>query len=109
MDDLPYRAEYAKSGRAGCKYCKTNIGQGSLRLAAMVQSPFHDGKSANWFHFSCFFQKQRPKAVGDIAKVSELKYEDQEKIREKVGELSGNISIFLTNSNQSPLQRPAKD
>jgi hypothetical protein len=35
--DLPYRAEYAKSGRAGCKTCKTKIDQGTLRIAAMVQ------------------------------------------------------------------------
>lgn len=85
MEELPYSAEYAKSGRAGCKYCKSPIAQGSLRLAAMVQSAFHDGRSANWFHYSCFFNKQRPKALGDIAKISELKYEDQEKIRKKIG------------------------
>ena len=35
--DLPYKTEYAKSGRAGCKGCKGNIGQGTLRLAVMVQ------------------------------------------------------------------------
>lgn len=35
--DLPFKAEYAKSGRAGCKGCKSNIEKGSLRIAAMVQ------------------------------------------------------------------------
>lgn len=35
--ELPYKTEYAKSGRAGCKGCKQNIGQGTLRLAVMVQ------------------------------------------------------------------------
>lgn len=35
--DLPFKAEYAKSGRSSCKACKSNIGQGSLRLAVMVQ------------------------------------------------------------------------
>lgn len=35
--DLPFKAEYAKSGRAGCKGCKSTIEKGSLRLAAMVQ------------------------------------------------------------------------
>lgn len=35
--DLPYKAEYAKSGRASCKGCKSPIGQGTLRLAVMVQ------------------------------------------------------------------------
>ena len=36
-DDLPYRAEYAKSGRAKCKACKADIPKGDLRMAAMVQ------------------------------------------------------------------------
>lgn len=35
--DLPYKAEYAKTGRAGCKGCKTTIDQATLRLAVMVQ------------------------------------------------------------------------
>lgn len=37
MADLPYQAEYAKSGRAACKGCKEKIDQGSLRIAVMVQ------------------------------------------------------------------------
>lgn len=36
-ETLPYKAEYAKSGRAGCKGCKQNIAQGTLRLAVMVR------------------------------------------------------------------------
>jgi hypothetical protein len=36
-DDLPYRAEYAKSGRASCKGCKNPIAKDTLRLAVMVQ------------------------------------------------------------------------
>ena len=35
--DLPFRAEYAKSGRAACKVCKEKIDKGVLRLAIMVQ------------------------------------------------------------------------
>ena len=40
--DLPYRTEYAKSGRSSCKACKTSIGKAELRLAAMMQvkTPF---------------------------------------------------------------------
>jgi hypothetical protein len=29
--DLPFRAEYAKSNRAGCKKCKEKIDKGELR------------------------------------------------------------------------------
>lgn len=36
-EELPFKAEYAKTGRAGCKGCKLKIDQGSLRLAIMVQ------------------------------------------------------------------------
>ena len=36
-NDLPYRSEYAKSGRAKCKGCKVEIPKGDLRLAAMTQ------------------------------------------------------------------------
>ena len=35
--ELPYRSEYAKSGRSSCKACKTSIEKATLRLAAMVQ------------------------------------------------------------------------
>lgn len=38
--DLPFRAEYAKTGRAKCKNCKEPIDQATLRLAAMVQVCF---------------------------------------------------------------------
>ena len=38
--DLPFRAEYAKSGRAACKMCKEKIDKGVLRLAIMVQVRF---------------------------------------------------------------------
>merc|ERR1711915_778527 len=88
-DDLPYRAEYAKSGRAKCKGCKVEIPKGDMRLAAMTQVwwffslckrfvminsltlnvfSLHSltGKQANWFHSNCFFTRNRPTAVGEI-------------------------------------------
>ncbi|KAH7933704.1 hypothetical protein HPB49_015960 [Dermacentor silvarum] len=84
-EDLPYMAEYAKSGRASCKGCKSKIDNAELRLAVMVQSPMFDGKTPNWYHFMCFFAKQRPKSVGDIDKFGTLRYEDQKRIQEKIG------------------------
>ena len=72
-DDLPYRAEYAKSGRAKCKACKADIPKCDLRLAAMVRSPFFDGKQAHWFHCNCFFMRNRPSAVGEIAHFDSLR------------------------------------
>lgn len=83
-DDLPYRAEYAKSARASCKGCKSNIGKDTLRLAVLVQSPAFDGKITQWYHYTCFFGKQRPKTVDDIQHFESLRWDDQEKIREKI-------------------------
>ncbi|XP_055386145.1 poly [ADP-ribose] polymerase [Condylostylus longicornis] len=87
--DLPFKIEYAKTGRASCKGCKTGIGQGSLRLAVMVQSWKFDGKQPNWYHEHCFFNKQRPGSEGDIANFNNIKLADQKRIREKISELGG--------------------
>lgn len=35
--ELPYMVEYAKSGRASCKGCKTPIAKDTIRIAVMVQ------------------------------------------------------------------------
>jgi len=83
-ESLPYKVEYAKSGRASCKGCKEGISKDSLRLAAMVQSPMFDGKVPNWYHYKCFFTKQRPQSPADIENFDAIKYEDQEKIRTKL-------------------------
>ncbi|XP_026729426.1 poly [ADP-ribose] polymerase [Trichoplusia ni] len=81
MTDLPYQAEYAKSGRAACKGCKQKIDQGALRIAIMVQSAFFDGKQPNWHHEECFFKKQRPTVVSEIANFNKLKTADQQRIK----------------------------
>ncbi|PSN54639.1 Poly [ADP-ribose] polymerase [Blattella germanica] len=92
-DDLPYRAEYAKSGRASCKGCKSPIAKDVLRLAVMVQSPMFDGKTPHWYHFMCFFGRQRPKTIGDISHFESLRWEDQEKIKAKIesGGVGGDV------------------
>ncbi|XP_028137799.2 poly [ADP-ribose] polymerase isoform X1 [Diabrotica virgifera virgifera] len=82
--DLPYLAEYAKSGRAICRDCCSRIELDTLRLAVIVQSTNFDGKHPEWFHFECFFQKHRPKTVDDIEHYESLRVEDQDKIKERV-------------------------
>lgn len=49
----------------------------------IFQSPAFDGVVPKWYHYICFFAKQKPKAVGDIENLESLKWDDQEKIREK--------------------------
>ena len=55
-EDLPYSAEYAKSGRSACKTCGSSIPKDHIRVARLVQSPHFDGKMALWNHFNCFFR-----------------------------------------------------
>lgn len=83
--DLPFKAEYAKSGRASCKLCKNNIAQESLRLAVMIQSTHFDGKVPNWFHYACFWKRGRPKTTDEIHGFHTLRWDDQEKVKEKIG------------------------
>ncbi|XP_067018725.1 poly [ADP-ribose] polymerase 1-like [Acropora muricata] len=83
-EDLPFKAEYAKSNRSSCKLCREKIAKDSLRVAKMVQSPHFDGKIPNWFHFSCFFRKQKVKNWTDIWGFDSLRWEDQEKVKAKI-------------------------
>lgn len=82
--DKLYRAEYAKSGRASCKKCGDNIAKQMLRLAIMVQSPMFDGKVPHWHHYSCFWKRARVLSHGDIDGFTELRWEDQEKIKKAI-------------------------
>ncbi|XP_066587156.1 poly [ADP-ribose] polymerase [Prorops nasuta] len=88
-DDLPYIVEYAKSGRSQCKDCAAPIMKDVLRLGTVTQSPFYDGKIQRWYHQKCFFQKQRPQSVADIAHFDSIRWEDQEHIKLKIAETSG--------------------
>ncbi|XP_055693222.1 poly [ADP-ribose] polymerase [Lutzomyia longipalpis] len=87
--ELPYLTEYAKSSRASCRKCKGKIEKGELRLAVMVQSAFHDSKQPNWFHSTCFFEKQRPASEGDISGFASLRTEDQDFISKEIAKLNG--------------------
>lgn len=49
-----------------------------------LQSTKFDGKMTSWYHFDCFFERQRPKSVGDIEHFDMLRWEDQEKIQKKI-------------------------
>ncbi|KAL1517903.1 hypothetical protein ABEB36_001606 [Hypothenemus hampei] len=64
--DLPYRAEYSKSNRS------------------KFQSPFFDGKQPNWFHFDCFFVKQRVRTTDDIEHYESLRIGDQDRIKSHI-------------------------
>ena len=46
----------------------------------------------NWFHFSCFFRKHKAKTYHDISGFDSLRWDDQEKIKRKVGGGGGSKS-----------------
>uniref|UniRef100_A0A6G1SNT4 Poly [ADP-ribose] polymerase n=1 Tax=Aceria tosichella TaxID=561515 RepID=A0A6G1SNT4_9ACAR len=85
---LPYRAEYCKTSRAKCKKCQEQMEAGSLKLAFMTKSRFHDGYDASYCHVNCFFLIKRPTSVAEISHFETLKYEDQ-KMLEKAIESNG--------------------
>ncbi|XP_034018181.1 poly [ADP-ribose] polymerase 1 isoform X2 [Thalassophryne amazonica] len=91
QEDKLYRAEYAKSSRASCKKCKDNIAKDSLRMAIMVQSPMFDGKVPHWHHFSCFWLRAAAQSTADIAGFSDLRWEDQEKVKKAI-ESGGSVA-----------------
>ncbi|XP_050082523.1 poly [ADP-ribose] polymerase [Anopheles aquasalis] len=105
---LPFLAEYSKSNRASCRLCKQKIDKDVLRLAAMVQSPVHDGKVAQWYHEDCFFKKQRPSTEGDVAHFEALRYEDQKKLRDKIATLAS-VTVVPTATKGKGKKRSAAE
>ncbi|XP_034661708.1 poly [ADP-ribose] polymerase isoform X1 [Drosophila subobscura] len=104
--ELPYMAEYAKSGRAACKGCKSAIPMKELRIAVLVQSAFHDAKVPNWFHKACFFKKQRPSSVGDIQNYENLRFDDQKELETLIGTVAGNV-MATTGKKRSKAENTA--
>lgn len=47
----------------------------------------------NWFHYACFWKRAKVVTHGDIHGFDALRWEDQEKIKEKVGGI--HISYIL--------------
>ena len=45
--------DYAPTGRAACKKCGSNIGDGSIRVSKKVRSRFHDGFDFQLLHWRC--------------------------------------------------------
>ncbi|KAG8443845.1 hypothetical protein GDO86_009147 [Hymenochirus boettgeri] len=50
----------------------------------MVQSPMFDGKVPHWHHYSCFWKRARVLSQGDIDGFTELRWDDQEKIKKAI-------------------------
>uniref|UniRef100_A0A4W5K5Z0 PARP-type domain-containing protein n=1 Tax=Hucho hucho TaxID=62062 RepID=A0A4W5K5Z0_9TELE len=81
--------------------CKKNIAKDSLQMAIMVQSPMFDGKVPHWHHFSCFCLRAAAQSPADIAGFSDLRFEDQEKVKKAI-ETGGATGGQALTSNLSP-------
>ena len=58
MADNRYCIEYAKTGRSGCKKCKSQIEKGVPRIGKITPNPFSDdgGEMKVWYHMRCMFE-----------------------------------------------------
>lgn len=57
-----------------------------------------DGKVPHWHHFSCFWQRAAAQSAADIAGFSDLRWEDQEKVKKAIesgGAAGGQLCHFL--------------
>ncbi|XP_076289314.1 poly [ADP-ribose] polymerase-like [Lasioglossum baleicum] len=86
--DVQYLVEYASSSQAICQTCDQFILKGTLRLAVFPQikydqRPVYSEKSPKWYHTVCFFIKQRPKCIADIANFDNIRWDDQQDIKKR--------------------------
>lgn len=63
-------------------------------LYIFLQSPVFDGRAAHWYHFQCFFTKQKPKSTDDIEHFESLRWDDQQKIKDKIRKIKKLIKTF---------------
>lgn len=101
-EEAGFRAEYAKSDRSTCKGCRSGINKDTLRLAIMVQSPNFDGKIPTWYHMNCFFKKVKPADAQIIKGFDDLRWDDQETIRNKLeGKSANQLTQKSSNEQES--------
>lgn len=86
-----HRAGPVKTGRGFSGTLLTFLQYTFVTLCRSQAAKF-DGKMTSWYHFDCFFDRQRPKSAGDIEHFDMLRWEDQEKINEK---LKGEQLIYV--------------
>ncbi|XP_057858020.2 poly [ADP-ribose] polymerase 1 [Cryptomeria japonica] len=89
----PWKAEYAKSARSSCKACKNTIEKDAFRIAKMVQSQQFDGYMPLWNHAGCIMKKRgQIRTLDDVEGVDLLRWEDQQKLRKYVENLSQGLA-----------------
>lgn len=85
---MPFKAEYARSGRSHCKKCDKLIDDQDLRICTQVKSRLFDGMQNNWYHSDCFFERYHPTEEGEIENFDELRNEDKKLIQKRLKSIS---------------------
>lgn len=62
----------------------------------LLQSPMFDGKMTHWYHYECFFKKQKIRNVAEISNFESIRWEDQENIKKKIGTVVYTLFILRT-------------
>ncbi|VEL35354.1 unnamed protein product [Protopolystoma xenopodis] len=110
IKDFKFQTDYAKSDRSSCKLCKASIAKDSLRLATLAQAPKFDGKIPLWYHFGCFFNKAKAAVdTSGIKNFDNLRWADQEKIRQKINNLKETLASTSYNIKISSVQVQCSD
>lgn len=83
---MPNTIEVAKTGRAGCRTCKSPIGKGELRFGEEVPNAFSAGDMTfNWHHLACA-AKKKPSALKQALDDTELEVPNKPELEQAIEE-----------------------
>ncbi|KAK0171037.1 hypothetical protein PV328_008803 [Microctonus aethiopoides] len=115
--EKPFAVEKAKTGRAKCKKCKSNIDKDTIRIAKLMSNPFGEGKMKAWHHVNCLFEifaKQRAttKKIDnpqeDIDGWDQIADDDKKIILEKIEKFENNTPYKKKRPASTASDEPAK-
>ncbi|XP_062617728.1 uncharacterized protein LOC134279359 [Saccostrea cucullata] len=79
MASEPLSAEYAKSGKAGCKGCGKSINKGELRVGFVGKANF--GATA-WYHYDCIWRDEENLKSIDAKKGAKLLVQNYDELKD---------------------------
>jgi DNA ligase-3 len=95
MADNRYCIEYAKTGRSGCKKCKSQLEKGVARMGKITPNPFSDdgGEMKVWYHMRCMFETlkrartaKKIETPADIEGFPDMKDEEKDELKKLIAE-----------------------
>ena len=98
LKDMPYKVEYATTGRAACRGCDERIAKGLLRIA---ECPLFRGKPGYtvYRHLQCTTFPKEIKKIQDVSGWRRIKKMDRQAILERIEE-----SKFLVDKENQELE-----